>query len=84
MSHGHRITVVHATAPTCWWSWGYEPVFNRLQLVYGDQINIVIFYAVVYEDIEQYKTGTEQKVQNGAGRALNLRFKAVRSPAKET
>lgn len=59
MSHDHRIAVVHATAPTCWWSWGYEPVFNRLQLVYGDQINIGVFYAVVYEDVEQYKKDYE-------------------------
>lgn len=55
MSHDHRITVVHATAPTCWWSCGYEPVFNRLKLVYGDQINVVIFYGAVYEDVEDYK-----------------------------
>ncbi len=55
MSHEHRIAVVHATAPTCWWSWGYEPIFNRLQLVYGDQIDTVVFYATVYEDVDQYK-----------------------------
>lgn len=59
MSHSHRISVVHATAPTCWWSWGYEPVFNRLQLVYGDQIDYVTFYATVYEDIEEYKKNYE-------------------------
>jgi predicted DsbA family dithiol-disulfide isomerase len=55
MSHSHRIAVVHFTAPTCWWSWGYEPVFNRLKLVYGDQISLVTFYGVVYEDVEEYK-----------------------------
>lgn len=59
MSHQHPITVVHATAPTCWWSWGYEPVFNRLKLVYGDQIRIVVFYGAVYEDVEQYKKDYE-------------------------
>lgn len=55
MSHEHRITVVHATAPTCWWSWGYEPIFNRLQLVYGDQIDTIVIYTAVYEDLDQYK-----------------------------
>ncbi len=59
MSHDHRITVVHFTAPTCWWSWGYEPVFNRLKLVYGDQINILSFYGTVYEDVEDYKKSYE-------------------------
>lgn len=61
MSHDHdqRISVVHFTAPTCWWSWGYEPVFNRLKLVYGDQINLVTLYGAVYEDVEEYKKGYE-------------------------
>jgi len=59
MSHDHRITVVHATAPTCWWSWGYESAFNRLKLVYGDQVGVYIFYGTVYEDIEQYKKDYE-------------------------
>lgn len=61
MSHDHdkRIAVVHFTAPTCWWSWGYEPVFNRLKLVYGEQINIVTLYGTVYEDIEEYKKNYE-------------------------
>ena len=55
MKHDHKIAVVHATAPTCWWSWGYEPVFNRLELVYGDQIETFVYYGAVYEDIEEYK-----------------------------
>lgn len=57
--HAQRISVVHFTAPTCWWSWGYEPVFNRLKLVYGDQINLVTLYGTVYEDVEEYKKGYE-------------------------
>ena len=59
MSRDHRISVVHFTAPTCWWSWGYEPVFNRLKLVYGDQINLVTAYGIVYEDVEEYKKDYE-------------------------
>jgi predicted DsbA family dithiol-disulfide isomerase len=59
MSHDPRISVVHFTAPTCWWSWGYEPVFNRLSLVYGEQINLVTFYGAVYEDVEAYKKDYE-------------------------
>jgi len=55
MNHNDRIAVVHFTAPTCWWSWGYEPIFNRLKLVYGDQINLATAYGTVYEDIEEYK-----------------------------
>jgi len=63
MNHSHRIAVVHFTAPTCWWSWGYEPVFNRLKLVYGDQINLITFYGTVYENVEEYKK--EYELDNG-------------------
>lgn len=55
MGTDERVAVVHFTAPTCWWSWGYEPVFNRLKLVYGDQIRLLTFYGAVYEDVEEYK-----------------------------
>lgn len=59
MSQDHRIVVVHFTAPTCWWSWGYEPIFNRLRLVYGDQLDLVTVYGSVYEDVEEYKKNYE-------------------------
>ena len=59
MSYDQPIAVIHFTAPTCWWSWGYEPVFNRLKLVYGDQINVLTLYGTVYEDVEEYKKNYE-------------------------
>ena len=58
MAHEHalpaKIQVYHATAPTCFWSWGYEAVFNRLKLVYGDQIDIRVQVSCVYDDFEEY------------------------------
>ncbi len=53
-THEHKITVFHATAPTCSWSWGYEGVLNRLRLVYGDQIDIKILTGCVYTDYDQW------------------------------
>lgn len=53
-SHEHKITVFHATAPTCTWSWGYEGVLNRLRLVYGDQIAIKILTGCVYTDYDEW------------------------------
>ncbi len=44
----------HATAPTCWWSWGYEATLNRLRLVYGDQIDIRLMLGTVYEDLTEW------------------------------
>ncbi len=49
-----KVHVHHATAPTCWWSWGYEAVMNRLPLVYGNQVQIHVYHGVVYEDIQDY------------------------------
>ena len=59
MGEKEPIAVVHFTAPTCWWSWGYEAVFNRLKLVYGDQIKILTGYGAVYEDLDEYKKNYE-------------------------
>jgi len=59
MAHAHehaapKIQVIHATAPTCWWSWGYEALFNRLPLVYGDQIDVQVMTGCVYANLEEY------------------------------
>lgn len=59
MAHDHRaetsqIQVFHATAPTCFWSWGYEAVFNRLALVYGDRIDIRVQISCVYDNFDDY------------------------------
>ncbi|HLC39984.1 MAG TPA: DsbA family protein, partial [archaeon] len=53
-SQANKILVLHATAPTCWWSWGYEAVIHRLRMVYGDQIEIRIWTAFVYEDFDEH------------------------------
>lgn len=47
-----RIQVHHATAPSCWFSWGHEAVLNRLRLVYGDQIDVRVALGCVYEDFD--------------------------------
>src|SRR3972149_3601942 len=52
--HHGKILVLHATAPTCWWSWGYEAVLNRLRMVYGDQIEIRIWTSTVWDDFDEY------------------------------
>ena len=48
------IAVYHATAPTCWWSWGYEATLNRIPLVYGDQVGIHLMLGTVYEDLAEW------------------------------
>jgi predicted DsbA family dithiol-disulfide isomerase len=90
MSHDQRVAVVHFTAPSCWWSWGYEPVFNRLNLVYGDQINVLTLYGTVYEDIEEYKKNYElddagmatwaKEAQQIMGVPMHLNYRFDRMP----
>ena len=54
MEEPPRISVVHATAPGCHWSWGYEAVLNRLKLVYGDQIDLHVRIGCPYESWDQW------------------------------
>ena len=59
--HPNKIIVLHATAPTCWWSWGYESVLNKLRLVYGDQIDLRLLTLCVYEDFNDWMEKYEIK-----------------------
>ena len=34
------VKIVHYADPWCWWSWGLEPVLQRLKEVYGDRLEI--------------------------------------------
>jgi len=51
---GKKISVYHATAPTCWWSWGYEATLNRISLVYGDQVAVHLMIGTVYDNIQEW------------------------------
>lgn len=54
-----QIHLYHATAPTCWWSWGYEAVLNRLSLIYGDRVRIHLLLGCVYEDLDEWMRAYE-------------------------
>ena len=49
-----RIRVLHGASPFCHWSFGYEPVLQRLRLVYGDQIKVNTYNIPVYERWQQW------------------------------
>lgn len=48
------LTLWHAAAPTCCWSWGFEGTLHRVRLVYGDQVDIRILPSCVYQDIDEW------------------------------
>ena len=52
--HSHKVQVYHATAPTGHWSWGYEAVFNRLHLVYGNQVEFRTMTLCVWDNFTHY------------------------------
>lgn len=54
-----EVHLYHATAPTCWWSWGYEAILNRLPLVYGDRVKIHLLLGCVYEDLDEWMRNYE-------------------------
>lgn len=54
MAEAPVVHVVHATAPGCHWSWGYEATLNRLRMVYGDAIALHVRLGCPYEDWQQW------------------------------
>jgi protein-disulfide isomerase-like protein with CxxC motif len=62
-----KVEVVHATSPLCGWSWGYEPVINRLRMIYGKQVQFTITQGIPYTDrakwLEDYGMTSEEAVE---------------------
>ncbi len=53
---GHAaIEVVHFADPWCWWSWGLEPIIQRLEAVYGDQIHVSYRMGGVADHISDWR-----------------------------
>ncbi|GEM_PF-5540457 len=48
------VRIVHVTAPGCSWSWGYEPVFQRIRAVYGEQVPIDLVVDCPYADFDEW------------------------------
>jgi len=53
------IEIVHFADPWCWWSWGLEPILQRLREVYGDNVK------VTYKMGGEFETLAEWMRENG-------------------
>lgn len=51
-----KIHIIHYGDPWCWYSWGLEPVMQRLHEVYGDEIAIVYKMGGVFNDLDNWRT----------------------------
>lgn len=49
-----RVRIVHFADPLCWWSWGLEPVLQRLKEVYGDHVGVEYRMGGTYEKLEEW------------------------------
>lgn len=62
------ISVIHYGDPWCWYSWGLEPVVQRLHEVYGDGIGIVYRMGGVFTDLDdwraKYGVGDDEALAN--------------------
>src|SRR3989442_14059972 len=48
------VRVVHFADPWCWWSWGLEPVLQRLREVYGDRVAIEYRMGGTFSDLQEW------------------------------
>ena len=50
MAPDARVHLFHIGTPTCWWTYGYLGVLERVRLVYGQQVAIHTYVGCVYDD----------------------------------
>ena len=48
------IEIVHFADPWCWWSWGLEPVLQRLREVYGDNVQVTYKMGGEFETLKAW------------------------------
>jgi len=49
------VEIFHYADPWCWWSWGLEPVIQRLKAVYGDQIRVSYRMGGITDDVSEWR-----------------------------
>jgi len=53
-SSERAIEIVHFADPWCWWSWGLEPVLQRLREVYGDHVQVTYKMGGQFESLQEW------------------------------
>jgi predicted DsbA family dithiol-disulfide isomerase len=49
------IEIIHFADPFCWWSWGLEPILQRLKEVYGDQVEVTYRMGGMADKIDRWR-----------------------------
>ena len=48
------VEIVHFADPWCWWSWGLEPILQRLKEVYGDNVRVTYRMGGEFRDVTEW------------------------------
>lgn len=51
----HVVEIIHFADPWCFWSWGFEPILQRLKEVYGDQIKVAYKMGGITNNIHEWR-----------------------------
>jgi len=48
------VEIIHFADPWCWWSWGLEPVLQRLKEVYGENLKVTYKMGGQFESLQEW------------------------------
>ncbi len=48
------VEIVHFADPWCWWSWGLEPILQRLKAVYGENLKVTYKMGGQFESLLEW------------------------------
>jgi arsenite methyltransferase len=54
MTFQAAVEIVHYADPWCWWSWGLEPVLQRLKEVYGENVKVTYKMGGQFESLNEW------------------------------
>lgn len=54
MPGDNAVRITHYADPWCWWSWGLEPVLQRLRQVYGDRLEVRYGMGGMFADLGEW------------------------------
>jgi hypothetical protein len=74
------ISVIHYGDPWCWYSWGLEPVIQRLHEVYDDQIELVYKMGGVFQNLDEWRSKYGVSVEEALASWIADSDKMMRNP----
>jgi putative protein-disulfide isomerase len=71
-----KVQILHFADPWCFWSWGLEPLLQRLRAVYGENLQVIYRMGGMADDFRQWQLtyrvdddGTAQWIRQAMGQS---------------